>query len=330
MPNTALNYEIVRLQSIANIIDGYVMLVLIIVGTVGNLLNIFVFIYLKELRRMPNSIFLVSSFIGSLVLLWATRFPRSILAITNIDLLAISTIYCKLRWLFGRWGLNMPMTCVCLASIDRFLITSRNVRYRHLFTVQRARFIVIIFSIVYLVICMPDAIYYKEPSCTASASVRFIYKQFIAYFNLSITNALSLVVLALFSILTWNNLRLSRLVRCNRFQEQVNQMMLAEFIMVLLTTIPNFLYNIYSQATQSVIKSELRLAQENLWSTVSAAINFTMHTGTFYVYVIVSRAYRYNVRTAIRLKKRNRIQPKHTPIQHEQIGHPPPVTQMIH
>ncbi|CAF2786965.1 unnamed protein product [Rotaria sp. Silwood2] len=322
MPTTILNYEILCLQSITNIINGYIMLVLIILGTVGNLLNIFVFIYLKDLRQMPNSIFLISSFIGSLVLLWATRFPRSLLAITNIDILAISTICCKLRWLLGRWGLNMPVTCVCLSSIDRFLITSRNVRYRHFFTVQRARFIVIIFSIVYLIICIPDAIYYKDPSCTASASSRFIYQQFIAYFNLTITNALSLIVLALFSILTWNNLRLSGFVRRNRFQEQVNQMMLAEFVIVLLTTTPNFIYNIYAQVTQSVKKSELRLAQENLWSTVSAVINFTMHSGTFYVYIIVSRAYRQNVRTIICLKKRNRILPQHTPTQHEQIVHP--------
>ncbi|CAF3897179.1 unnamed protein product [Rotaria sp. Silwood1] len=234
MSTTTLNYEIARLQSIANIFDGYVMFVPFILGTVGNLLNIFVFIYLKELRCMPNSIFLVSSFIGSQVLLCASRFPRSILALANIDLLAISAIYCKLRWLLGRW-----------------------------------------------------------------------------------------VVLALFSILTWNNLRFSRLVRRNRFQEQVNQMMLAEFVIVLITTIATFVYNIYSQATQSVIKSELRLAQEDLWSTISAVINFTMHTGPFYVYVIVSRAYRQNVRTAICLKKRHCIQPQHIPIQHEQIVHLP-------
>ncbi|CAF1323897.1 unnamed protein product [Rotaria sordida] len=321
MSTATLNDEILRLQSITNILNGYVMLVLIIFGTVGNLLNIYVFIYLKELRRMPNSVFLISTSIGSLVLLWATRFPRSILAITDIDLLVNSPIYCKIRWLLGRWGLNMPVTCVCLSSIACFLITSRNVHYRHFLTVQRACFIVIIFSIIYLIICMPDAIYYKVPGCTASANARFMYAQFITYFNLSITNALSLFVLALFSILTWNNLRLSRFVKRSRFQEQVNQMMVAEFILVLVTATPTFVFNIYQQATQSVRKSDLRLAQENLWSTVGAVINFTMHTGTFYVYVIVSRAYRQNVLTAICWKKRNRILPKHTHTPHEQIVH---------
>ncbi|CAF4244024.1 unnamed protein product, partial [Rotaria sordida] len=98
MPTTTLNDEILRLQSITNIFNGYIMLVLIIFGTV-------------ELRQMPNSIFLISTSIGSLVLLWATRFPQAILAIANIDLLANSAIYCKIRWLLGRWGLRMPGTC---------------------------------------------------------------------------------------------------------------------------------------------------------------------------------------------------------------------------
>ncbi|CAF4209803.1 unnamed protein product [Rotaria sordida] len=168
---------------------------------------------------------------------------------------------------------------------------------------------------------MPDAIYYKEPGGTASANARFMYSQFISYFNLSITNAFSLFVFAMFSILTWNNLRLSRFVRRNRFQEQVNQMMLAEFVLVLVTTSPSFVFNIYQQATQSVIKSNLRLIQENLWSTVGAVINFTMHTGTFYVYVIASRASRQNVLTAIWWKKHNRILPQNTHSQHEQIVH---------
>ncbi|CAF1143838.1 unnamed protein product [Rotaria sordida] len=155
MPTTTLNDEILRLQSITNIFNGYIMLVLIIFGTV------------EELRQMPNSIFLISTSIGSLVLLWATRFPQAILAIANIDLLANSAIYCKIRWLLGRWG----------------------------------------------------------------------------------------------------------------------------------------------------------LIQENLWSTVGAVINFTMHTGTFYVYVIASRASRQNVLTAIWWKKHNRILLQNTHSQHEQIVH---------
>ncbi|CAF1033913.1 unnamed protein product [Rotaria sp. Silwood1] len=256
---------------------------------------------------MSNSVFLIGSFAGSLVLLWSSRFPRCILSITGVDILVGSIVYCKVRWLFGRWGLNMPFTCLCLASIDRFLHTSRNVRLRRLFTVQRAYILVIIFSMIYLAICIPDGIYYSGYSCTASANKRAIYTNFITYFNLIVTNITSLVVLGTFSMLTWYNLWSTRHTRHNHLQQQVNRMMLAEFAMAFITTLPNFIYNIYSQITMSVIKSQLRLAKENLWTNVSVVISFTMNVGTFYVYMIVSPAYRRNVRTALCFKKQNRV-----------------------
>jgi hypothetical protein len=320
MSNSLVDEEILRLQYIAQIFDGYVMLGLIFIGTIGNLLNIFVFIRLKTLRHMSISVFLIGEFTGSLVLLWSSRFPRCILSITGVDPLVGSIVYCKIRWLFGRWGLNMPFTCLCLTSIDRFLSTSRNARYRRLITVQRAYIIVIIFSIAYLAICMPDGIYYSGYSCTASTNARAIYKQFITYFNLSITNVLSIVVLGTFSLLTWYNLWLTRHNRRNQLQQQVNRMMLAEFTMAFITTLPNFIYNIYSQVTQSVEKSQLRLAQETLWSDVSVIISFTMNVGTFYVYMIVSPAYRRNVRTALCFKRQNQITSQQIELQNGTTG----------
>lgn len=320
MSNISVGEEILRLQFISNFFDGYLMLALTVVGTISNLLNIFVFIRLKALRQMPNSVFLVTSFISSLVLLWASRFPRSILNITGVDLLVGSIVYCKVRWLFGRWGLNMAFTCRCLASIDRFLTTSSNPHYRRLFTVQRARILVIIFSTSYLAICVPDCIYYSGYSCTASTNARFVYKQFIAYFNLIITNILSVFVLAIFSMLTGYNLRSSRLKRRNHLQAQVNRMMLAEFVLAFITILPNFVYNIYVQVTQSMVKTQLRLAQETLWSTVSTIVSFTMNVGTLYVYLIVSPAYRRNVRTALCCKKRNRVVSLRIELQHGITG----------
>ena len=88
-----------------------------------------------------------------------------------------------------------------------------------------------------------------------------------------------MVVLGTFSLLTWYNLWLTRYNRRNRLQQQVNRMMLAEFTMAFITTLPNFIYNIYLQITQSVEKSQLRLAQETLWSDVSVIISFTMNVG---------------------------------------------------
>jgi ABC-type Fe3+ transport system permease subunit len=110
-------------------------------------------------------------------------------------------------------------------------------------------------SLAYLAICIPYSLYYSGYSCTASANARAIYKQFITYFNLSITNVLSIVVLGTFSLLTWYNLWLTRYNRHNQIQKQDDRMMLAEFTMASITTLPNFIFNIYSQITQFVKKN---------------------------------------------------------------------------
>lgn len=88
MTNTTISNEILNLQLASQMIYGYGALILIGFGTVGNLLNIVVFIRLKMLRQIPNSVFLLASFIGSLVQLWTVRFSRAILSLTGIDLLA--------------------------------------------------------------------------------------------------------------------------------------------------------------------------------------------------------------------------------------------------
>jgi hypothetical protein len=106
MSSTLVNDEILRLESISNFFDGPLMLALIVVGTVGNLLNIFVFLRLKALRQMTNSVFLIASFTSSLILLWSSRIPTSILTITGVNLLVGSIVYCKIRWVFARWGAN--------------------------------------------------------------------------------------------------------------------------------------------------------------------------------------------------------------------------------
>ncbi|CAF2041995.1 unnamed protein product [Rotaria magnacalcarata] len=79
-------------------------------------------------------------------------------------------------------------------------------------------------------------------------------------------------------------------------------MMFAEFGMAFLTTLPIVILNIYTLATQLLIKSQLRIAQENLWSTVFNLVSFA------------SRAYRRNVRIALCCIRETRVTAMEAPI----------------
>ncbi|CAF0830812.1 unnamed protein product [Adineta ricciae] len=306
MSTTSTNEEILRLQAISKIFDGYVILVLIIIGTIGNSLNIIVFLRYKTLRQMSNSVFMIAFFISNLTSLWASRFQRSMLAITGVDLLVGSIFYCKVRWLFGRWGFNMAFTSVCLSSADRFLNTSRSERYRRLITFKRAAILTTLSSIAYIVIFIPDAIYYSGYRCTASASDRAIYQQFITYFNLTMTNSIPQVILGIFCVLTWYNFWSMQRGRQRQSQihHEVNRMMLVEFTVIFLSSTPNFIYNIYAQITQGWVKSNLQTAQENIWRNVCVTLSFVLNIGTFYIYFLMSGAYRRKVKAIFCWQKR--------------------------
>ncbi|CAF0866349.1 unnamed protein product [Adineta steineri] len=309
MSNTTVNNEIFNLQLASKMIYAYGALVLIAFGTVGNLLNILVFIRWKSLRQMSNSVFLLASFIGSLVQLWTVRFSLAVLNLTGIDLLKNSLFYCEIRWLFGRMSSSITMTSICLASIDRFLVTSRNVRYRYAFNMKRVRLMVIILTLIFLFPLIPDIVYYWTPNCT-SPGAPYGYRQYTTYFNTILTNFIPVPVLVLFGILTWRNLHATRLVQNNRLEMQVNRMILAELIMVCFTSIPNIITTIYSLATITMVKSQLRTAQDNLWLNIFAILTISTYCGSFYVYCAVSSSYRKKIQTILYWKPENRIEPQ--------------------
>jgi hypothetical protein len=155
MSTTTVSSEILGLESAAQMIFAYGGLLLVAFGTVGNLLNIIVFIRHKTYNRAANSTFLVASLVSSLVQLWTTRFARLLLTLTGIDLLIVSEVFCKCRYVLGRMSANIIMTCICLASLDRFLITSRNLNYHRLITVQRARLAVALVIFINFVTFIP-------------------------------------------------------------------------------------------------------------------------------------------------------------------------------
>ncbi len=84
-------------------------------------------------------------------------------------------------------------------------------------------------------------------------------------------------------------------------------MILAEFVMACFTSIPNMFMTIYSLATASMVKPQLRTAQDSLWFNVFTIFTMSTYCGSFYVYLIASSAYRHNVRVALNCKRENYI-----------------------
>lgn len=309
MASTTANTEILRLQSVSNLLNGYLALVVLVVGTVGNLLNILVFIRIKTFHQMPSSIFLFTSFASSIVLVWTGRFPQALVIVSGIDIAAASAFFCALRTVLGRISQNLALLCIGLVSIDRFLMTCRTGRYRQLLTKRKAVIIVTILFLIYLAISIEDAItYYSAPLCRSPVAP-FVYTQFVSYFSWVVTFGLPLIILTIFSLLTWRNLRVSIPGRRNHLQEQVNRMMFAQFALMFLSTLPIVVMRVYRLCTDWQKKSALQTAQETLAFNLATTVGYASPIGSFYLYFLVSAVFRQNVRTVLCCKHPIRVLP---------------------
>ena len=84
-------------------------------------------------------------------------------------------------------------------------------------------------------------------------------------------------------------------------------MMIVEFIMIFMSSSPNFIYNVYAQITQSIVKSELRIGKETLWRNVCVTLSLILNIGTLYIYLVVSPIFRQNLLLSLSCRKSNRI-----------------------
>ena len=199
----------------SSIITTYVGGMMFILGTVGNTMNIIIFSCLKPYRSLPTSAFLATaSFTGQVYLTIALGFS-SISKFIGYDIFTRNSAICKCALYFKAVSLQISLTCLCLSSIDRYLMTTRSVRLRGLITLRRARFIIYICTVVWSCIEIPNALYTLIiPSfdlCIPSAD----YILTASFSNLVFATLLPIIILSVFGLLTWKNLGRTRLTALN-------------------------------------------------------------------------------------------------------------------
>ncbi|UJR06743.1 hypothetical protein I4U23_011032 [Adineta vaga] len=300
--------EIARLSFISRLIFASGGLVIIIFGTIGNLLDLFAFIHLPQFNKLPISIFLVTSFIFSQLTLTFALLPQLIFRISGYDPLSSSIFLCKLRYYVGLTSGTIALNSLGVAALNQYLFTSPIVRLRHLITRKLA--ILVVFSMLLLVDLMfiPLFIFYTHITNSANVTICTTTNiNFTAYTGLIIYSSIPVIVLTISSVLTWHNVRNGLGQRGDLYQN-LARMLISQVIIVLLTTIPNLFNQIYTLSTRTVSKSVIRQAQENLLSSILGLFSFSTFGASFYTYIFASRSFRNNIKGLFSVRNR-RIQP---------------------
>jgi hypothetical protein len=288
---------IATLTRISQDLYGWASLIIFLIGTFGNLLDIILFIRLESLNTLASSLFLLASFVGSQSVMLTATLSRIIFGLTRYDPLFASLFLCKARWMIGPASGAFSLTCVSLAATDRYIFI--RTQYRNKITLNRARLLIIIAAMFWLGFFSMYAVYFVAPTPGSCQLVNPIMVQLMPFVSLFVYSVIPITALSVLCFLIWHTLGqlpTTFLRGGHRLHDQVTRMIIAQIIVVIVTSSPSATYSLYTISTRTVSKNSVRVAIETLVNTVCVLIGFLTHAIMFYVYLIASPHFRQNVK----------------------------------
>ncbi|CAF3151593.1 unnamed protein product [Rotaria sp. Silwood2] len=279
-------------------------------GSVGNILNICVFTkwcrltkkskYSHCCRTSNSSLYLLSSSISNLIVIIYPLLTRILLDGYEYHIKESNALLiCKLRYYILNTFDLTSLTCVCLATFDRYLISSREVRLRKLITTKKQAK-----SIILLVICLfglhaiPIIKYYgvsTEGICIIESNIYLYY--YLYTFQIFLHGIIPIIFLSVFGLLTLKQLKIiSR--RKNHYgminsDKQLSRMLLLLSLAIILSSIPYCIEQCYYVLFNGNNRNQK--SYFFLYHVLCSVLFYTNPVSSFYIYYISTRSFRRQV-----------------------------------
>ncbi|CAF4153866.1 unnamed protein product [Adineta steineri] len=266
----------------------------VIAGIGGNGLNILIFTSVRNYRQTPCTFYFLITSIDNIVVLIVSVISRIFIAGYQIDLTLTSTFWCKLRAYLINVLTLISFTYSCLASIDQFLVTSRNANVRRFSNIKWAHRMMFIVIIVWCLHGIPQILFYDISSITQTCRIiNASYSIYASIYVLSLTCIIPIVVMIVFGYLTYRNIHLTRVIRAEQQADhQLVRMTLIQVILVVISITPYGINNVYGLITSTISKDLDRLTKESFISTILSLFTYVNYIGTCYMFLISSRRFR--------------------------------------
>lgn len=290
------------LNEMSRLLFIYVGLGLFLIGIFGCIANIYLF-SMRRYRKISCSLFMwIRTVVDLLVLLIALLFYRLLNTILRFQWMAANPILCKVYIYLLDALLLMPIWCICLSAFDRYCMTSRNAARRRWSTTKTSRIMITALIVICLIYRSFD-LYYVDvisavdpPICNFVAS-SIIYTNFHSYFTFPVVlTTAPIVLLMLLSFGIRNNLRSFVAQQTGaRLERQMALMVLLQALGAV-CVLPYTIYLFYSLGTKTVVKSEHRLAVENMVYQITLLCFYGQYSLSFYIYLIAAPDLRQTIR----------------------------------
>ena len=285
----------------------YVGILMYVCGSIGNTLNICVFIiwsrsnkYIHFSRPSNSSLYLFSSSISNLIVILYPLFTRILLDGYDFHIRENNVFFlCKLRYYILHTFDLISLTCICLATFDRYLISSRDARLRKLSpTRKKTKFIILFIICLFGFHSIPILKYYgvsKSGYCIITSSI-YLYYYFYT-FQIFLHGIIPIIFLSIFGILTFKQLRIVSKRKNLNSDKQLSGMLLLISLGIVLSSIPYCIEQCYY-----VLFNNNNRQQKSylfLYHVTSSILFYTNPVSSFYIYYLSTRNFRIQVHQII-------------------------------
>ena len=263
----------------------------LVLGIIGNTLNILVFLSLRTFRENSCAFYLTAMSFLNIGELLTSLFPRVMNLWFSIDWSTSSLFYCKFRvYCFQVCSLT-SFTCMCLATIDQYLTTSTHLSWQRFVNVKYAYVAFSVSFLIWILHGIPTILFFNQtPSALTGDLICVIsnnnFQNYFTYgFVLVLLSTLPVSVTALFGSLAYRNVtqlayRTVPVIR-RELDKQLTVMVLVQVFFTFVFIVP-YIVTYMVSLSGTIGKDSYSYAQLQLGRNITV--------GSFYVYFAVSRS----------------------------------------
>ncbi|UJR14363.1 hypothetical protein I4U23_001359 [Adineta vaga] len=284
--------------------------IVIPIGTIGHLLNIYAFTRPSLRSNSCSRYFLAASIIGIMHTLYALPMRMIQSAFVDTDPGAYSVVFCKITWLCLNSLRSSGFWLIVLASVDRYLCSCSSANTRAWSSVHVANRVIPLTIVTLFTAYIHVPIFFRidiipatqKPICYPPGPPG-TYRIILSYFNLIFLGLSPSLSMLIFGLLTRRNIERSKRLLVapvtnvlNATNRKTNTHMLRMlFVQVFVYCITGLTFSvalIYTAINASKTKNILEVAQENMINAVVGMMSTVGPCLSFYLFTLSSGLFR--------------------------------------
>jgi len=277
----------------------------------GNIGNVFIVVIFSRQRQSACAIYLISSALANTIYLTFGSIS-SIFTFYDPSGTTSTIIYCKIYTYILNLVGQIPKTLIILACIDRFLITSNRASFRAFSTPKRAKYMIFFTCLFWAIFLIHVPI--MNTVIDGQCSTSHVYATIYSVYSLIFLGLIPPIVSAIFSYLSYRNMRKMRIriqpvvqnannanISIQRRDQDFLVIVIAEVVTYVVTTALFPLIELEMMISQYAIPNKSFQYSQIEYSILNIAyFLLTVNSAVpFYTYLISSKSFRRDCKQLI-------------------------------